>query len=112
MAGRERRSYRARAGRLCLEVLESRNLMSAYYVSPLGNDAAAGTAAAPWKTLQRAANAVHAGDVVTVRAGNYAGFTLGWNGPQNGTAPAPIVFNAEPGATIVSRNAKTADGID
>jgi parallel beta-helix repeat protein len=86
--------------------------MSAYYVSPLGNDAATGTAAAPWKTLQRAADAVHAGDVVTVRPGNYAGFTLGWNGPQNGTAAAPIVFNAQPGATIVSKNARTADGID
>jgi parallel beta-helix repeat protein len=95
-----------------LEVLELRTLLSAYYVSPLGNDAAAGTAAAPWKTLQRAADAVHAGDMVTVRPGNYAGFTLGWNGPQNGTAAAPIVFNAQPGATIISRNSKTADGID
>ena len=35
---------------------------------------AAGSAAAPWKTLQHAAEQVGPGDRVTVRPGNYAGF--------------------------------------
>ena len=45
-----------------------------YYVATTGSDTAAGTSAAPWKTLQKAANAVAAGDTVIVRAGTYAGF--------------------------------------
>ncbi|HEY7087662.1 MAG TPA: hypothetical protein VH518_06200, partial [Tepidisphaeraceae bacterium] len=41
-----------------LEALETRTLLSSYYVSPSGSDAAAGTSAsAPFKTLQKAANA-------------------------------------------------------
>ncbi len=94
------------------ECLEPRTLFSAYYVSPLGSDSAAGTAANPWKTLQQAADMVQAGDVVTVEPGKYAGFIMGWNNPQNGTASAPIVFNAQPGAVITTRNYETEDGID
>ena len=45
--------------------------------------------------------------------GTYAhGFVLGWDGPQDGTASAPITFHAEPGATITGRNGKTADAIN
>ena len=63
-----------------------------YYVSPTGNDAAAGTSAAPWKTLQHAADVVGPGDRVTARTGNYAGFYL----DTSGTAAAPIEFDADP----------------
>ena len=42
-----------------------------YYVSTSGNDANAGTLAAPWRTIQHAANTVKAGDTVQVRAGTY-----------------------------------------
>lgn len=42
-----------------------------YYVSISGNDANAGTLAAPWRTIQHAANTVKAGDTVQVRAGTY-----------------------------------------
>lgn len=42
-----------------------------YYVSTSGNDNNAGTLAAPWRTIQKAANTVHAGDTVLVRAGTY-----------------------------------------
>lgn len=37
---------------------------------------------------------------------------MGWDTPNPGTASAPITFDAQPGATITSRNADTADGID
>jgi Protein of unknown function (DUF1565) len=42
-----------------------------YFVSTAGNDNNAGTLAAPWRTIQKAANTVHAGDTVQVRAGTY-----------------------------------------
>src|SRR4051794_9642517 len=79
-----------------------------FYVSPTGSDSAAGTSAAPWKTLQKAANVVNAGDRVTVRAGNYVGFDL----TRSGTAAAPIEFDADPGVLINQRNATTPDGIN
>lgn len=49
-----------------------------------------------------------AGDVVRVAAGDYVGFDL----RTSGTQAAPIRFLAEPGATIVTRNPVTADGIN
>jgi parallel beta-helix repeat protein len=83
------------------ESLESRTLLSTYYVSASsGADTNAGTSdAAAFKTLQKAANAVRAGDTVVVRAGTYAS---GMNlfGHAGGTAAAPIRFLADPGATI------------
>jgi len=42
-----------------------------YYVSTLGNDNNAGTLTAPWRTIQKAANTVKAGDSVQVRGGTY-----------------------------------------
>ena len=42
-----------------------------HYVSTSGNDNNAGTLAAPWRTIQKAANTVQAGDTVQVRAGTY-----------------------------------------
>src|SRR5205085_435102 len=75
------------------------------------------TAAAPVTSTFNAAPdaapvAAVAGDTVVVRAGNYAGFVLGWDYPQDGTPTAPITFRADPGAAITSRNGKTPDGID
>jgi hypothetical protein len=83
-----------------------------FYVSPAGDDEADGSAAAPWKTLQRAAQSPRPGDLIVVRPGRYAGFVLGWDGAQNGTAADPITFRAEPGAIIESRNLRTPDGIN
>lgn len=44
---------------------------SSYYVSPLGNDANAGSIDQPWLTIQRAANTLAPGDTVYVRDGIY-----------------------------------------
>jgi hypothetical protein len=85
---------------------------STYYVSPDGSDTAAGTEAAPFRTIQKAASLVDAGDTVVVRAGTYAGFQLGWGFPQSGTATRPITFKADPGAVIEGRNDDTPDGIN
>ena len=98
--------------RLTLEFLEPRLALNSYFVSPGGNDNNPGTNALPWQTLQHAAGQVVAGDTVTVRAGTYAGFVLGWDFPQNGTAANPITFQADPGVIINSNNIHTADGIN
>ena len=42
-----------------------------YYVSTSGNDSNPGSLSAPWRTLQHAANSVHAGDTVQVEGGIY-----------------------------------------
>ena len=79
-----------------------------FYVSTTGSDSAAGTSAAPWRTLQHAADVVTAGDKVTVRPGNYTGFYL----DTSGSPAAPIEFFAEPGVLIDQPNATTPDGIN
>lgn len=95
--------------RVIAEVLETRTMFSSYYVSPAGDDAAAGTHDAPWRTLQKAADSVAAGDYVTVKAGTYdAGFHL----TADGTDSARITFYAESGATITGPNATTPDAIN
>jgi hypothetical protein len=79
------------------------------YVATTGDDSADGSLATPWRTLQRAANLVRAGDQVIVRPGHYAGFNL----PTSGTATNPIVFSADPGAIVDAPNpVRTQDGIN
>ncbi len=73
-----------------------------YYVSPAGNDEAAGTLAAPWATWQYAFNKLNAGDILYVRGGTYypAGTVSG--GPtvgarisyKKGTSSSPILISA------------------
>ena len=70
------------------------------YVATTGNDAADGSLATPWRTLQRAANLVRAGDQVIVRPGHYAGFNL----TTSGTATNPILFSADPGVIVDTPN--------
>ena len=79
-----------------------------FYVDPAGNDAAAGSDTQPWRTLQKAANPVRAGDLVIVRAGRYAGLYL----TTSGTATDPITFRGEPGAIVETQNPTTQDGIN
>jgi len=79
------------------------------YVATTGNDANDGSLGAPWRTLQRAANLVRAGDQVIVRPGSYAGFNL----TTSGTAANPILFSAEPGVIVNAPNTvRTQDGIN
>lgn len=93
---------------LRVEQLETREVLSSFFVATTGNDAAAGTSAAPWRTLQHAADVVQAGDSVTVRVGTYVGFDL----RTDGTAASRITFQAEAGVAINARNARTPDGIN
>ncbi|MFZ6720503.1 right-handed parallel beta-helix repeat-containing protein [Undibacterium sp. Ji49W] len=84
-----------------------------YYVAPTGNDAAAGTKAAPWKSIARAQTAAAAGDTVYFRGGNY-NYTAGINTcatrtdivnaitlDKSGSSGNPIRYWAYPGETPV-----------
>lgn len=82
--------------RLAVESLESRDTPAVLYVSPTGADTNPGTAAAPLKTLQSAADRVVAGDSVIAGAGTYAGFNLF----TSGTAASRIAFQADPAAGV------------
>ena len=44
---------------------------TSYYVSTTGNDSNSGTQAAPWRTVQHAADTARAGSTVNVRGGTY-----------------------------------------
>ncbi len=83
-------------------------LAETYYVAMGGDDDASGSTTAPWATLQHAADTVAPGDVVIVRAGNYAGFHL----TTSGTVNAPITFSGEVNAVVDADNARTPDGLN
>ena len=69
-----------------------------YYVAPTGNDNNPGTAAYPWRTIQKAANTMVASDTVYIRAGTYPEQVI----PQNsGSAGQPITYAAYPGETAI-----------
>ena len=46
---------------------------SPFYVSTTGNDANAGTSAAPWRTLRYGVSRLTAGDTLYIRGGTYGG---------------------------------------
>ncbi|TCO91350.1 concanavalin A-like lectin/glucanase superfamily protein [Chthoniobacter flavus] len=109
-----RRSLHLRAARLlpvfvlgCLGLTDTGHAAT-YYVSPSGNDANTTTQAqnisTPWKTIQKAASSMAAGDTCLIRAGTYRETVTM---PISGTAAAPITFKAYTGevATISGTNA-------
>jgi parallel beta-helix repeat protein len=67
------------------------------FVSPTGNDANPGTAAAPWRTLERANTGAYAGYTVYFRSGTYGERGKYRYFARNGTATAPITFKGYPG---------------
>lgn len=85
----------------------ARLMAATYFVAPAGNDTAAGTLAAPWKTLGHAASVAVAGDTVEVRGGVYAQRV---NFNRSGTAAAPILFRAHAGETPVFHGATITVG--
>jgi hypothetical protein len=69
-----------------------------YYVAPTGNDDNPGSVAYPWRTIQKAADTLTAGDTVYIRAGVYQEQVV----PQNsGSAGQPITYAAYPGETAI-----------
>lgn len=88
-----------------------------YYVSPTGSDGNAGTSAAPFKTIQKAASVAGPGDTVIVREGVYTGGSQGGNLvslSRSGTSSAWITFLSEKkwGAVLDGRNNYNQTGIN
>ncbi|MGQ9572825.1 MAG: choice-of-anchor Q domain-containing protein [Dehalococcoidia bacterium] len=71
-------------------------LTCSHHVSPGGNDGDAGTAQAPWRTIQHAADTAQPGDTVCVHGGSYSEEVTF---SRSGTAGAPVTFGAAPGET-------------
>jgi hypothetical protein len=68
-----------------------------FFVAPGGNDANRGSKAAPWRTIQHAANLAKAGDTVEVRQGIYNELVIP---PASGNATQGfITFMSYPGET-------------
>ncbi|MGH8655639.1 MAG: Ig-like domain-containing protein, partial [Gammaproteobacteria bacterium] len=68
-----------------------------YYVDtnhPSASDSNPGTEVLPWKTIQKPANMLVAGDTVYIKQGTYAGFVSAKN---SGTASGWITYSAYPG---------------
>jgi hypothetical protein len=68
---------------------------------------AGGTAQAPWRTLQYAADRVAPGDTVIVRAGTYRGFNL--DADHGGTDGHPVTFEADAGVVIDQGSVRRGD---
>ncbi len=98
-------AIRAALGVIALAIAPVSATAADYWVSTTGSDAAAGSAQAPWRTLQHAASQVTPGDVVHVQPGTYAGFQV----TTSGTALSPIVFRAEGDVLLNQPNPSTPD---
>jgi hypothetical protein len=84
---------------------ENAATLATKWVSPTGNDANAGTAAAPYKTIQHGVNSSTPGTAVMVKAGTY---TENVKLTKSGTADKPIWLasaDGEGAATIKAANA-------
>ncbi|HZK80605.1 MAG TPA: right-handed parallel beta-helix repeat-containing protein, partial [Humisphaera sp.] len=90
--------------RQAIEGLESRVLLSSWYVAASGGlDANPGTLAQPFATIQDAANVAMPGDTVFIEAGTYRETVKPVN---SGTAGLPITYEPYNGASV------TIDGAD
>jgi hypothetical protein len=72
---------------------------TSYYVATTGNDSNSGTQAAPWRTVQHAADTARAGSTVTVRGGIYEEL-VSINASGN-ASDGFITFRSYPGETVV-----------
>jgi len=85
-----------------------------YHVAPQGDDAAAGTPEAPWRTPHRALAAdpgVQPGDTVFLHAGGYdLAQPLVLTPAHSGTEDAPVTIAAWPGDRVVLRGSRPVTG--
>lgn len=92
---------------VALAVFAASSVINAeYHVSVSGNDQADGSAQRPFRTIQRAADVAHPGDVITVHEGEYRERVTP---PRGGTADdRRIVYQAAPGERVVIKGSEVA----
>ncbi len=85
-----------------------------YVDATAGNDANPGTSAAPWRTIQHAADVMNPGDTVIVNDGVYTGGTSVVTISRSGSASAWFVFRAAHrwGAVIDGQNNSSTMGFN
>ena len=82
---------------------------STFHVATGGSDSAAGSAAAPWRTVQKALNTLAPGQTALVHAGIYA---QDLELTRAGSAAAPITIRNAPGEQAILRPASgSGDGV-
>ncbi len=99
-----------KVGWVCAMVLISMPTANAvqYHVSVKGSDSNKGTKAAPFLTIQRAADLAQPGDVITVHEGIYRERI---NPPRGGTSDEKrIVYQAAPGERVVVKGSEVVTG--
>lgn len=86
-----------------------------YYISPSGNDSHPGTRDRPFRTIQKAADVMMAGDRCLIQGGDYFETV---KPAANGRSNAPIVFQADPaeqatlwGTRVVDAWEPVGDGV-
>jgi alpha-L-arabinofuranosidase len=78
-----------------------------FYVAKTGNDANAGTAAAPFLTISKAANTAVAGDVILIREGTYREYV---NPSVGGTSNASrITYKAAPNENVYVKGSEVVN---
>lgn len=78
-----------------------------YHVSPTGSDAGPGSAARPYKTVQKCATVMRPGDSCEIAGGTYRETVTP---ARNGNATAPITYRAAPGSQVTITGADTLAG--
>lgn len=81
-----------------------------FYVDPKGSDAGHGTAAAPFRTIQKGADAAAPGDTVIVRPGVYTGGSRMVELERGGAPGAWITFRSEPAGGAILDGGGGASG--
>jgi hypothetical protein len=88
----------------CVLSAQATSSRSAFYVSPAGDDSNPGTLKAPWRTIQRAADAATAGSTVNVRGGTYEErVTINVTG---NALHGYVIFRSYPGETAILDGAR------
>jgi hypothetical protein len=93
-----------------------RPIVGDFYVSPSGNDNNPGSDSLPWKTIQKAANTMNAGQIAVIKKGNYDEFV---SIDKNGTSEnrsiilfSEVLHGAKCKGFIIKGNFVTIDGFD
>ncbi len=113
MSGRHRVSAPSARTTPCVEMLEARQLLSTYYVSPSGSDSSAGTStSAPWKSINRVnSQTLKAGDKVLFQGGQTFGGSLYIPSKEGGTGSNPVTFSTY-GSGSATISSGTKSGFD
>ena len=88
---------------VCLGLVQSVSAAQ-YYVATTGDDSGPGDKVAPWRTIQKAASTMQAGDVAFIRGGTYVELVSPVN---SGTADNYITYRNLPGATVIIQSPST-----